>query len=199
LKFSAYAALAPGQHVIAVPEGAHGVYTAQLRQPLQANETDALALTLVNFALGEDALQSRLGRRLRQQEGISYGVASKISASAFEPRATLTISATYAPALRQPLSKAVHEELALLVKNGLTDTEFSSAKDNWRHRNDLSTLDHDKLFAKLNLLLRLRRDMQYYAELNTRIEALTLAQVNAAIARHINPDQLLEVFVDSAQ
>jgi zinc protease len=126
-------------------------------------------------------------------------VASKISASAFEPRATLTISATYAPALRQPLSKAVHEELALLVKNGLTDTEFSSAKDNWRHRNDLSTLDHDKLFAKLNLLLRLRRDMQYYAELNTRIEALTLAQVNAAIARHINPDQLLEVFVDSAQ
>ncbi|NJA06108.1 insulinase family protein [Methylococcaceae bacterium WWC4] len=194
-----YAALAPGQHVIAVPEGAHGIYTAQLRQPLQANETDALALTLVNFALGEDALQSRLGRRLRQQEGISYGVASKISASAFEPRATLTISATYAPALRQPLSKAVHEELALLVKNGLTDTEFSSAKDNWRHRNDLSRLDHDKLFAKLNLLLRLRRDMQYYAELNTRVEALTLAQVNAAIARHINPDQLLEVFVDSAQ
>jgi len=194
-----YTALAPGQHVIAVPEGAHGVYTAQIRQPLQANETDALALTLVNFALGEDALQSRLGRRLRQQKGISYGVASKISASAFEPRATLTISATYAPALRQQLSKAVHEELALLVKNGLTDTEFSSAKDNWRHRNDLSRLDHDKLFAKLNLLLRLRRDMQYYAELNTCIEALTLAQVNAAIARHINPDQLLEVFVDSAQ
>ncbi|WP_026604108.1 M16 family metallopeptidase [Methylomonas sp. 11b] len=194
-----YAALAPGQHVIALPEGAHGIYTAQLRQPLQANETDALALTLVNFALGEDALQSRLGRRLRQQEGISYGVASKISASAFEPRSTLTISATYAPALRQQLSKAVHEELALLVKNGLTDTEFSNAKDNWRHRNDLSTLDHDKLFAKLNLLLRLRRDMQYYAELNTHVEALTLAQVNAAIARHINPDQLLEVFVDSAQ
>jgi len=194
-----YAALGPGQHFIAIPEGAHGIYTAQIRRSLQADEADALALALVNFALGEDALQSRLGRRLRQQEGISYGVASKMSASAFEPRSTLTVSATYAPSLRQQLSKAVHEELALLVKNGLTEAELNSAKDNWRHRNDLSKLDHDKLFAKLNLLLRLRRDMQYYAELNTRVEALTLAQVNAAIARHINPDQLLEVFVDSAQ
>lgn len=192
-----YAALGPGQHFIAIPEGEHGIYTAQLRQPLQANETDALALTLVNFALGEDALQSRLGRRLRQQEGISYGVASKMSASAFEPRATLTVSATYAPSMRQQLSKAVHEELGLLVKNGLTEAELNSAKDNWRRRNDLSKLDHDKLFAKLNLLLRLRRDMQYYAEINARVEALTLAQVNEAIARHINPDALLEVFVDA--
>ncbi|MCQ8116421.1 M16 family metallopeptidase [Methylomonas rosea] len=192
-----YAALAPGQHFIAVPEGAHGIYTAQLRRPLQADDTDAMALALVNFVLGEDVLQSRLGQRLRQQEGISYGVASKMSASAFEPRATLTINATYAPSLRQQLSKAVHEELALLVKNGLTEAELNSAKDNWRHRNDLSKLDHDKLFAKLNLLLRLRRDMQYYAELNTRVEALTLAQVNEAIARHVNPDELLEIFVDA--
>ncbi|MEI8570487.1 insulinase family protein [Methylomonas sp. LW13] len=192
-----YAALAPGRHVMTVADGAHGTYTAQLRQPLQADETDTLALMLANVALGEDALQSRLGRRLRQQEGISYGVASKISASAFEPRATLTISATYAPALRQQLSKAVHEELALLVKDGLSATEFDSAKENWRHRNDLSKLDHDKLFGKLNLLLRLRRDMRYYADINARVETLTLAQVNTAIARHINPDQLLEVFVDT--
>ncbi|MBD9363433.1 M16 family metallopeptidase [Methylomonas fluvii] len=192
-----YAALAPGQHVIKVADGAHGIYTAQLRQPLQADETDALALMLMNVALGEDTIQSRLGRRLRQQEGISYGVASKISASAFEPRATLSISASYAPALRQQLAKAVHEELALLVKDGLTAAEFDSAKDTWRHRHDLSKLDRDKLFAKLNLLIRLRRDMRYYADINARVEALTLAQVNSAIARHINPDQLLEVFVDT--
>ncbi|WP_333874398.1 M16 family metallopeptidase [Methylobacter sp.] len=192
-----YAALIPGQHFLAVPEAAHGIYTAQLRRPLQADETDALALALVNFAMGEDALQSRLGQRLRKQEGISYSVASKVGVSAFEPRATLTINATYAPSMRQQLSKAVHEELALLVKSGLTDAEFNSAKANWRNRNDLSKLDHDKLFGKLNLLLRLRRDIQYYSDVNARVEALTLAQVNAAIARHINPDQLLEVFVDS--
>ncbi|MBD9357144.1 M16 family metallopeptidase [Methylomonas albis] len=194
-----YTALAPGQHVMTVADGAHGIYTAQLRQPLQADETDALALVLVNVALGEDAIQSRLGRRLRQQEGISYGVASKMSASAFEPRATLSISASYAPALRQQLSKAVHEELALLVKDGLSAAEFDSAKDTWRHRHDLSKLDRDKLFGKLNLLLRLHRDMRYYADINARVEALTLAQVNTAIARHINPDQLLEVFVDAEQ
>ncbi|WP_445368563.1 M16 family metallopeptidase [Methylomonas sp. BW4-1] len=192
-----YTTLAPGRHVMTVADGAHGIYTAQLRQPLQADETDTLTLMLANVALGEDAIQSRLGRRLRQQEGISYGVASKMSASAFEPRATLTISATYAPALRQQLSKAVHEELALLVKDGLSAAEFDSAKENWRHRNDLSKLDRDKLFGKLNLLLRLRRDMHYYADINARVEALTLAQVNTAIARHINPDQLLEVFVDT--
>lgn len=191
------AAFVPGQHFIAVPEGAHGIYTALLRQPLQADDADALALALVNFAFGEDALQSRLGRRLRQQEGISYGVASKISASAFEPRATLTVSATYAPSLRQQLSKAVHEELALLVKHVLTEAEFNSAKDNWRRRNDLSKLDHDQLFGKLNLLLRLRRDMHHYADIHARVEALTLAQVNEAIARHIHPDALLEVFVDA--
>ncbi|AMK75233.1 MULTISPECIES: insulinase family protein [Methylomonas] len=89
------------------------------------DEADTLVL-----AFGEDALQSRLGRSLRQQEGFSYGVASKMSVSAFEQRATPTINATYAPSLRQQLSKAVHEELALLVKNGLTEAELNSTKDN---------------------------------------------------------------------
>lgn len=192
-----YAGLVPGQHYLAVPQAAHGIYTAKLRWPLQAGESDALALELVNFIFGEDALQSRLGQRLRVKDGISYSVATKVGASAFEPRATFTIDATYVPSMRQQLAKAVHEELALLVKNGLTETEFNKAKDNWRNRNELSKLGHDRLFEKLNLLLRLRRDMQYYAQINARVDALTLAEVNASIARHINPDQLLEVFVDS--
>ena len=182
---------------VATPNSKHGIYTAKLRLPLQANEPDTLALKLANFILGEGALQSRLGQRLRKQEGISYSIGSKMSASAFEPRATFSISATYAPAQRQKLSKAVHEELAALVKNGLTEQEFQNAKDNWRNRNHLSNLNDGQILGKLNLLLRLQQDFQYYAEENARVEALTLAQVNAAIARHLKPDHLLEVFADA--
>lgn len=192
-----YVALTPGQHFVSSPSSKHGIYIAKLRLPLQADEPDALALKLANFVLGEGALQSRLGKRLRKQEGISYSIGSKMSASAFEPRATFTIAATYSPAQRQVLSKAVHEELAVLVKNGITEKEFKNAKDNWRERNDLSQLNDGQILGKLNLLLRMHQGFQYYAEENASVEALTLAQVNTAIVRYLNPDQLLEVFADA--
>lgn len=192
-----YKALAPSQHFINATNATHGIYTAKLRLPVHAEESDALALKLFNFVLGEDTLQSRLGQRLRQNEGISYRVGSQINISTFEPRATLTISATYPPEMRQQLSRAVHEELTLLVKDGLTDTELKSAKDNWRTRNEFNKISDIQIFGKLNPLLRLNRDMQYYAEENSRVETLTLAQVNEAIARLINANHLLEVFVDA--
>ena len=67
---------------------------------------------------------SRLWNRVRETEGLSYNVRA-LSVSAFEPNASWSIYAIYAPQNRERLEKAVGEELARVLKDGFSDKEIS--------------------------------------------------------------------------
>ena len=78
----------PGtQQRINTPDRANATYTAGLLLPLKDDNPAYPALVMANFILGGNTLSSRLGDRIRQQEGLSYGVHSGFSAAAFDPRA----------------------------------------------------------------------------------------------------------------
>ena len=62
---------------------------------------------------------------MRETEGLSYNVRSSLSVSAFEPNASWSIYAIYAPQNRERLEKAVGEELARVLKDGFSDKEIS--------------------------------------------------------------------------
>ena len=51
------------------------------------------ALTIGNFILGGGTLSSRLGDRVRQQEGLSYGIRSISSAHPIDDRGSMMIYA----------------------------------------------------------------------------------------------------------
>ena len=49
---------------------------------MRDDNPDFAALSLGDFILGEDTLTSRLGTRVRQKEGMTYGIGSRLEASA---------------------------------------------------------------------------------------------------------------------
>ena len=64
---------------------------------MKDDDPDYPALVMGNFILGGGSLSSRLADRVRQKEGLSYGVGSFISTDAFDPRSSLTLFAISNP------------------------------------------------------------------------------------------------------
>src|SRR5262249_37249659 len=88
----------PGtQQRINTPDRANATYTAGLLLPLNDNDPNYPALVMANFILGGSTLSSRLGDRIRQKEGLSYGVGSSFSAAALDQRANFTVTAICNP------------------------------------------------------------------------------------------------------
>ena len=79
------------------PDKANATYVAGLIFPLRDDDPDYSALVMGNYIFGSGALSSRLGDRIRQKEGLSYGVSSGLSVSSLDKRAILSITAISNP------------------------------------------------------------------------------------------------------
>ena len=66
--------------MIETPDKANAVYAAGLTFPMNDADPDDPALEVADFLFGSGTLSSRLGVRVRQKEGLSYGVLSRFSA-----------------------------------------------------------------------------------------------------------------------
>ena len=64
--------------MIVTPDKANAVYVAGMTFPMKDDDPDYPALVMGNYILGGGSLSSRLGDRVRQKEGLSYGVGSAI-------------------------------------------------------------------------------------------------------------------------
>jgi len=178
---------------IETPDKANAVYMGALPLAVQDSMPDYAALLLANEILG-GGTQSRLLERLRQQEGISYGVGSQLRVSAFEPSGQLTLWAIFAPENRAQVEQALAQELAQLQANGITEAELQDAQKSLDQQR-LTSWAHDGALAQLQLDNgRTGRTMAFHDKLYLQIAATSVQQVNAAIARWITPAQLLHVY-----
>src|SRR5262245_53813408 len=110
---------------INTPDKANATYTAGLILPLKDDDPDYPALVMANFILGGSTLSSRLGDRIRQQEGLSYGVSSSFSAAALDQRADFTVTAISNPQNIAKVAQAAHEEMERLSRDGVSGAELA--------------------------------------------------------------------------
>ncbi len=175
---------------IDTPEKANATYTAGLVFPLKDSDADYPALVMGNYILGSGTLSSRLGDRIRQKEGLSYGVSSSLTASPWDPHATLTITAISNPQNMGRVEVDAAEELARLVKDGVTADELERAKQGYLQARQVGRASDQALTGMLTNLRQLDRTMAYDAEMDKKIAALTPETVNAALRSHIDPTKL---------
>jgi zinc protease len=86
-----------GEHKVNTPDKANATYLAGLLIPVRDDDPDDPALTMADYILGAGSLSSRLGTRVRQKEGLSYGVGSSLTASSLDPRASFALQAISNP------------------------------------------------------------------------------------------------------
>jgi zinc protease len=159
--------------------------------PLKDDDPDYPALVMANFILGGSTLASRLGDRIRQQEGLSYGVTSRFSAAALDPHASFTVTAISNPQNIAKVAQAVHEEMARLRRDGVSETELARAKSGYLQQRKVRRANDAALAGMLNSLLFNHRTFAYYSELEHKIESLTPEQVAEAFRQHIDPQKLV--------
>ncbi len=75
---------------ILTPDKENAVFLAGEQIAMRDDHPDYPALTIANFILGGGSLSSRLADRVRQQEGLSYGVGSNIGGHPIDNR-TLSV------------------------------------------------------------------------------------------------------------
>ena len=79
---------------------------------IRDDDADWPALVMGNYMLGGGFLNSRLAVRIRQKEGLSYGVGSSLSASPLDRSGRFMAYAIFAPQNEARLLTALNEELA---------------------------------------------------------------------------------------
>ena len=180
------------------PDKPNAVLLARQNLSLNLTDPDFPALSIASSIFGGDPLKARLADRIRQKEGLSYGVTAALKADESrkgrDDNGNLTIQAIAAPQNMAKVEAAVREEYARLVKEGVTEQELKdavSAKLSMRQQG----WAQDPVVA--NVLadhLQYERTMQFEMERDAAYKALTVDQVNAAIRKHFKPESL-SVFV----
>ncbi len=182
-----------GLEKILTPDKANAVYMAGLVFPMTDTDPQYAPMVIGNYILGAGTLSSRLGDRVRQKDGLSYGVRSYVAADSLDARASLTINAICNPANMEKVNNAIAEEIDKLLADGVTDEELARAKQGYLQQQQVARTSDATLAAILADLLYTGRTMQYYTDLEKQIESLTPDQVVGALRKYIDPKKLVVV------
>jgi zinc protease len=102
----------------------------------------------------------------------------------------LLILAIYNPVNVAKVVSGVDEEVARILRDGVTAEELNRAKDGYIKQLEVSRTNDNMLASSLAENLFIGRTMQFDADLETRIKALTAEDVNAALRKYIHAEQL---------
>lgn len=175
---------------IETPDKANAVFVARLNLKVRDDNPDYPALVLGNYMLGGGFLNSRLAVRIRQKEGLSYGVGSGMNASSLDESGFFQAFAIYAPENGEKLEAAFKDEIAKMLKDGFTADEISQAKNGWLQGQQLSRAQDRELSGRLNNYLFLNRTVAWDATLAESIKNLTAEQIVAAMRKYITADKI---------
>ena len=91
---------------INIPDKENATYFAGEVFPMRDDDASYPALVIGNYVFGgSGGLSSRLGDRVRQKEGLSYGIGSGVRSSAVDPRTSFYIFAIVNPKNVEKLKK----------------------------------------------------------------------------------------------
>ena len=159
--------------------------------PISQSHPDYPALVMGNYMLGGGFLNSRLATRIRQKDGLSYGVGSNLGASAIDDRGTFMTYAIYNPENREALEKAFREEIDKVRSEGFTAEEVAAAKSGWQQNEAVSRAQDRSMASTLSNNAYLDRTMEWDKELEARMMALTPEAINRAMKKYIDVDKMV--------
>jgi zinc protease len=176
---------------IETPDKEMAIFIAGMRVKMSDEDPEYAAMSLANYIFG-GSFSSRLVRRIRDKEGLSYGVSSAIQAPAKDEGAMFLAEAQCAPPNTPKVEAGVKEELARALKDGFTAEEVADAKKSWLQERAVARADDGSLASTLAIREYFGRSMTFDQTLESKVSALTPEQVSAAF-RRIDPSVLVTV------
>jgi len=171
---------------VETPDKANAFFFAQQNLELTDGDPDYPALIMAGEMLGGGVLNSRLAKRIRVEEGLSYGVGGMISANPVDPVGQFMAYAIYAPENADRLEAAFKEEIQRALAEGFTDEEVAAAKQGVLEQRQLQRAQDPSLAGQISSNLYFDRTFEFDAALEQNIRNLTTEEINAAMRRHLD-------------
>ena len=187
-----YRKIEPVDRKLETPDKQNALFLAGMRVRMNDEDPDYPAMIVANYILGGSG-GSRLFKRVRDKEGLSYGVGSSFGAPTKDDAATFTTNAISNPVNSPKAEASIKDELARTVKDGFTSEEVAAAKKSWLEERTVSRSQDQNLMGTLAGREFWGRTMKWDEDLEARVAALTPQQVSEAFRRHIDPAMLTVV------
>ncbi|MEO7812718.1 MAG: pitrilysin family protein, partial [Usitatibacter sp.] len=184
----------PATRTVDTPDKENAVFLARENLEMRDDDPDYPALYVANYILGGGAgFDSRLGARIRQKEGLSYGVGSNLSVGSIDRAGAWSAYAIAAPGNVAKVEAALREELARALKDGFTEAELASAKSGIIQMGVQNRAQDGGLAAAWAANMYLGRTFAYSKQFEEKILALKLPEVVAALRKYVDPARLTVV------
>lgn len=157
---------------------------------LQDGDPDYPAVALVVYMLGSGP-GAILTTRVRDKEGISYGVLPFFLVQSQDRFATWTYGAMAAPKNIERLQASLRDELDRVLRDGFTEEQLKNYRQGFLQNRAQSRANESSLAALLLSRRNAGRTMAFEAAIDERVAALTVDDVNRALRKYIDPRRLV--------
>jgi len=187
-------AVSPQLRALVVHKGISQAYIRMGLPLFKRPNPDYYAVSLLDYILGGSGFTSRLGMRVRSDEGLTYSIHSNAESNYVYP-ATMHITFYTETASFPKAVTIILEELDKIVKNGVTEEELENAKaalitelpSSFRSPEDIvSTYAWNEFYG---------RAPDHYAKYPDELRKLTKADIDNAAKKYIQVDKLTYTIV----
>ena len=169
------------------PDKPNATLIGKLAMQFNDLSPDYPALLVADHILGGDS-DSRLFKRVRVTEGLSYGVGTALQTASIDDDSELILYAIFAPQNLEKVRTAFKEELARVMREPFTQQEVDEAKRALLEERHLARAQDGTVAGALASQAYLGRTWELSARIDAAIQNVTPEQAITALRRHLKPD-----------
>lgn len=162
---------------------------------MRDDNPDYAALTIGNYLFGGAELSSRLSLRIRDKEGLSYGVGTFLQAPAEDSVTAFGVYGICNPDSSAKFVVSMRDELARTLKGGFEKDELEKGRSGWLQARKAARATDNSLCGGLLRNLHNGRTFKFQAAFEKRVEALRADEVIAAMRKYVEPSKMFVIRV----
>lgn len=156
---------------------------------IQRSNPDFLPFTIGNYVLG-GGFSGRLMLTVRDEAGLTYSIYSRHAGHTYTPGHWF-VNASFAPDLFDKGRKATMEQLKIWRNDGLTAAELKDSKSSLIGSFKIGLATTSGMASNILSVVQRGEEPSYIYKYPAELEAVTLEQVNSAIKKYIDLDNLV--------
>lgn len=147
---------------------------------------DYLAASIANSALGHSTLSSRLGLKVRDEMGLTYGISSGFRSGIGD--GPFTINVTVAPENIDPAINTTLEIVSEYIANGITEQELQDEQSSIIGSFKIGLATNAGMAGQIANIELFELGADYLDKFPSLIASLTKPEIDEAIRKYIHPE-----------
>ena len=177
---------APGRETVRMPDKASADVVLTEPSTLTRTDPDYIACVLANSALGQSSLTSRLGVRVRDVEGLTYGIHSSFTATHLPGPFFVTV--TVRPDHRDAAVASALDEIVRFRREGMTAKELADEKSSRSGKFQVDLASNGGIAHAIDAAMYYELGLEYLDRFPALVAAVTLEEANASFAGRVHPE-----------